>query len=120
MLLLIVGGIFCIGHIYFIDSTILLCLAKTFIGDTIAGKIDTSEWKSAVFFTFCSILLCFILEINIFLNILPLFIIMSLIQLITELGDNYLESYLFFRHRYSFELMTLFELIIFDLNIFAK
>jgi len=124
MMLLTIGGVFCINHIYMIDSIILLCLAKTFVGDIIAGKIDTIEWKSAVLFTLISLIIHFTINFQHHLffsyECFNIFITISLIQLITELGDNYLEHYIFFRHRYSFELMTLVALYMFDLNEFAK
>jgi hypothetical protein len=119
----------------FILLIILFCLAKTFIGDIIAGKIDSIEWKILVLSVFISSVICFInvilnqnylfvsyeyLQLFVSYEYLQLFFVMTIIQLISELGDNYLEHYVFFRHRYSFEIMTIIALYMFNLNELAK
>lgn len=47
-----------------------------------------------------------------------LYLILSAIQFICEYGDNHYEYLLFFRHRYSFELLSLLMLVIFNFKSF--
>ena len=84
---------------------------KTFSGDFFAGKLDTKEWKLVLFFTFGVLLpFLFIYETDfqyLCLKYCKIFIILFVIQLICECGDNYLESWTFFRHRYSYEILNM-------------
>jgi hypothetical protein len=97
------------------DLTTLVFLVKTSFGDLFAGKIDSPSFMLA----FAALLV----------GLLPAWALMSIllhksvasiiiqyarvspflfgIQLISEMGDKYLEDYVFFRHRYSFEVLTL-------------
>ncbi len=106
--------------IKFGDISMLIYLMKTFSGDFLAGKIDTQEWKAVFFFVFgvfTPSLIFFessIFDVNVLTHIEEyqrIFIVMFLIQFVCELGDAKLENVsgigIVFRHRYSFEILTL-------------
>jgi hypothetical protein len=104
-----------------LDYSVVVYLIKTFGADFLAGKLDTAEWRLVLLFTFfvAAPLVWFVEGSAVYLTcsgysrVLPL---LFMIQLVCELGDNHLEHYKFFRHRYSFEVLTiglLFGLVVF-------
>ena len=107
--LLLGAAALCFRDVRF-DYTILVYLAKTFGGDFVAGKLDTTEWRLVLAFVFCVFapLLAW-LETDVpaaaapYRRILPA---LALVQTVCELGDAKLEAYRFWRHRYSFEALT--------------
>jgi hypothetical protein len=101
-----------------LDYSILIYMLKTFSGDFIAGKLDTLEWRLVLLFTAIVTIAAWQLEaanapvaFQPYMRILPA---LATVQLICELGDAHLEHStafggylgLFFRHRYSFEILS--------------
>jgi hypothetical protein len=92
----------------------LIYLVKTFGGDYFAGKLDTKEWKLVLLFVFG-----FLSPAVYFLNSdsyglvskhARITFVLFVIQLFCEFGDNRLEHWTFFRHRYSYEVANLLVL----------
>lgn len=115
LILLIGAGIICILDLQY-DYSILIYLAKTFGGDFLAGKLDSTEWKLVLIFVFgifCP--LSFYLQgfddIEFWFRYLRVFIVLFVIQLFCEYGDNHWEHLAFFRYRYSFEVLNLVLLL---------
>ena len=92
------------------DWALLAVLAKTFAGDFVAGKLDTKEWRLVLLFTACFAASAWVLEGHqaaaAYAPYARIFPAMLLVQAVCELGDNHLESLVFFRHRFSFELFS--------------
>ena len=92
------------------DYTILVYLAKTFGGDFVAGKLDTREWRLVLLFVFGLFGPALAMrERDAWGAAAPyarIFPLLLAVQAVCELGDNYAEQYVFFRHRYSFELAS--------------
>jgi hypothetical protein len=93
-----------------LDYSILVYMCKTFSGDFIAGKLDSTEWRLVLAFTCSAATVAWRIEatgsknaFEPYSRILP---VLALIQLICELGDKHFEHWMFFRHRYSFELLN--------------
>lgn len=94
-------------------------LAKTIAGDLLAGKLDQKEWWAALaaFLVLLPPVLTAVqggaLAAGPLAPLLALpaaegglgriLLLLTAIQLVCELGDNRLERWTFFRHRYSFE-----------------
>jgi len=102
-----------------LDYAILIYMLKTFSGDFIAGKLDTLEWRLVLLFTGIVAVAAWHLEaanaplaFQPYTRILPA---LATVQLICELGDAHLEHWSFFRHRYSFEMLSL--LVLFGLHL---
>ena len=102
-----------------LDYAILIYMLKTFSGDFIAGKLDTFEWRLVLLFTGIVAVAAWHLEaanaplaFQPYTRILPA---LATVQLICELGDAHLENWSFFRHRYSFEMLSL--LVLFGLHL---
>jgi hypothetical protein len=104
-----------------VDYAILVYMCKTFSGDYIAGKLDTTEWRLVLLFTSGVAACAWRLEASNAADALGpygrILAVLALVQLICELGDNYLEHCKFFRHRYSFEACS--AAIMFGLNLSA-
>ena len=104
--LLLIGAALCIADVRH-DYAILIYLAKTFGGDFLAGKLDTREWRLVLLFVFGLFgPALYWLEREPQSAYAPysrIFPALFVIQAICELGDNYAEQYVFFRHRYAFE-----------------
>jgi hypothetical protein len=120
LLLLLVGGVYCLYDLYvYQDYILLIYLFKTFTGDYLTGKLDTIEWKTVLFFLYGFLLPLFFFYDPSFsqnaLSYLKIFLLLFLIQFICEYGDNYYEHYLFFRHRYSYELLNLLAVLLIPL-----
>ena len=120
MVLLLVAGGFCVWDVLHFDYSTLIYVTKTFGGDYFASKLDTTEWKLALCFAFGVLLpAMWYLEAG---DAFPLhqyvriFAILFVVQLICEYGDNHLEQFTFFRHRYSFEVANLFILLVLHLQ----
>ncbi len=89
------------------DFTVLLYATKTFIPDFFASKLDRKIWKFLLILSIVGIIgYCFLIH-NGVLEMLNFWIFLALSQLFCELGDQYSEDMIFFRHRYSFELASL-------------
>jgi hypothetical protein len=87
------------------DFTVLLYMTKTLIPDFFANKLDRGIWKFILISSISSVIACcyiFGSENSIF-KLINIWIVLAITQLFCELGDEHLESYAFFRHRYSFE-----------------
>ena len=88
------------------DYTIILYATKTFIPDFFASKLDRTIWKVLLILSATAFLICFMLPNQNGISIMDLdslWILMALGQLFCELGDQHLEHFIFFRHRYCFE-----------------
>ncbi len=90
------------------DYTIILYYTKTFIPDLIAGKLDRPLWKFILFLTVVIYIFVHIFYHDEIVQNLNLWLLLAFTQLFCELGDNYFENYVFFRHRFSFEICALF------------
>lgn len=110
--MLLVGGAFCCWDVWRHDLSIVIYLMKTFGGDFFAGKLDTTEWRLVLLFVFGLFAPAVLFYTQGGMRTISesyvriLFILFSL-QLFCEIGDNYLEQYKFFRHRYSYEVTGL-------------
>ena len=106
--------------IKFGDISMLIYLMKTFSGDYLAGKIDTEAWKAVFFFVFGVFAPCLIyfessvFDVNVYSHVEEyqrILLAMFFVQFVCELGDAQLENAtgigVIFRHRYSFEILTL-------------
>jgi hypothetical protein len=117
LLLLLLGGLYCLYDLFvYQDYILLIYLFKTFTGDYLTGKLDTIEWKVVLLFLYGFLLPLFLFYDPSFshnaLSYLKIFLLLFLIQFICEYGDNYYEHYLFFRHRYSYELFNLLTVLL--------
>jgi hypothetical protein len=118
VLLLLGAAISCYWDVYTSgDYCCAVYLMKTFGGDFLAGKLDTTEWKLVLFFTF-----------GVFVPTLWYFnpdyiatytteygrIFMSLfiVQVFCEYGDAHCERWTFFRHRFSYEVTNIALLVL--------
>lgn len=106
-------GCVCFWDIQF-DYAVLIYLMKTMGGDFIAGKLDTTEWKLVLFFVFIVLApLSYFMHVShsenlqVFLSYSRIFSILFIEQIICEYGDAHLEDWIFFRHRFSFEVANL-------------
>lgn len=117
IMMLLIGATFIVYDLR-LDYSILIYMLKTFSGDFIAGKLDTLEWRLVLLFTTIVTIAAWQLEaanapvaFQPYMRILPA---LATVQLICELGDAHLEHStafggylgLFFRHRYSFEILS--------------
>ena len=117
IMMLLIGATFIVYDLR-LDYSILIYMLKTFSGDFIAGKLDTLEWRLVLLFTAIVTIAAWQLEaanapvaFQPYMRILPA---LATVQLICELGDAHLEHStafggylgLFFRHRYSFEILS--------------
>lgn len=121
LLLLVIGGVYCLYDSYiYRDYIILIYLLKTFTGDYLAGKLDTVEWKLVLFFIYGLVLPLHLYSDSQFPqnfhSYLPIFLYLFIIQFICEYGDNYYESWTFFRHRYSYEILNLLLVLLVPLT----
>ena len=136
MALLSAGALFTLLDVYRCGPATCVYLAKTFAGDFLAGKLDTTEWRLALAFT--AVVLCpaallwaggaravgaaaaagagaagggaAAAAAAVAAAATPyarIFLLLFAIQLLCELGDAHLEQWVLFRHRYSFEALTL-------------
>ncbi|KAJ1451917.1 hypothetical protein M885DRAFT_528320 [Pelagophyceae sp. CCMP2097] len=95
-----------------IDYCVVAYLLKTFCGDFLAGKLDTTEWKLVLLFTVgVAVAAVHFAPHGAFFDAYGrVTVALFLIQLVCELGDRHVEHHpvigKFFRHRYSFECFT--------------
>ena len=90
------------------DYSIIVYLVKTFGGDFLAGKLDTPEWKLVLLFVSITAPTTYLLfGTSQFPSLSRVTAALFLVQLICEVGDAHFEHWTFFRHRYSFEVLTL-------------
>ncbi len=99
--------------LYHNDFAYVVYILKTFCGDYLAGKLDTFEWKLTLTFgLLLPVVVSFWAEtthqVEAYSRIL---LLLFLIQLICEYGDNHWEHLKFFRYRYSFEVLTVLVLV---------
>jgi hypothetical protein len=109
--LLAVAGAFIARDVcIYADPAMCVYAIKTFGGDYLAGKLDTLEWKLVLFFVVvaCPLLIAYVSSSgNEYVATYgPITVYLLLIQVICECGDNYLESWKFFRYRYSYEVFN--------------
>lgn len=85
------------------DALVLVYVSKTLIPDALAGKIDTSfmKWTVAIVAVFAA---AFTASGRMPPGLAVVWIQHALAQYVCEYGDNYLERYAFFRHRYTFDI----------------
>ena len=106
------------------DSGTAWYLLKTTAGDALAGKLDTPEWRMclAVIATIATTVVAWAAADISFLDAVGLppstdaaasiaahvriFAILAVVQFVCEFGDARLDQLTFFRHRYSYELLT--------------
>ena len=92
-----------------------------FTSSQLAGKLDTLEWKLVLLFSFFLVAPLAIFyetivdsNLEIISKYSRILLLLFFIQFICEYGDNYWEHLTFFRHRYSFESLTLALLLLFQ------
>jgi hypothetical protein len=112
ILLLLVCGAAIMLDLQF-DATMAIYLSKTLCGDYIAGKLDTLEWKISGIFAVVVATSCAILSETVIKEYGRITLLLFVMQVFCEYGDNHFERFKFFRHRYSFELIH--TLILFTL-----
>jgi hypothetical protein len=120
--LLAVAGAFIARDVcIYADPAMCVYAIKTFGGDYLAGKLDTLEWKLVLFFVVvaCPLLIAYVSSSgNEYVATYgPITVYLLLIQVICECGDNYLESWKFFRYRYSYEVFNV--LLFFSGTLFS-
>ena len=104
---LLTGAAVLVGRDALLDHCMAAYLVKTFGGDFLAGKLDTLEWKLVLGFTFAVVTpLSLVYDLGGAGSYLRIILALFLVQLVCELGDAHLEDYTFFRHRYSFECLS--------------
>lgn len=104
----------------FIDSSILVYWLKTIMGDLVAGKLDSFEFQLGaglvLFVVTPSIALIAEYPIAaVATKYGRVFVLLFIIQFVCEYGDAHFEQWKFFRHRYSFEALSLALLLLFEL-----
>ena len=120
--LLALAGVAVLYDTYLVPYACAVYLAKTMAGDFVAGKLDTAEWRLVLAFSAALAAMCARAAatdgaassgdieggltglLGGYGRIAPLLVAG---QVVCEVGDNNLERYIFFRHRYSFELCAL-------------
>lgn len=135
ILLLLGAAVCCYWDVYTSgDYCCAVYLMKTFGGDFLAGKLDTTEWKLVLFFTFGlfgptlwyfnpDYITTYTTHYG------RIFMSLFLVQVFCEYGDAHYERYLFFRHRFSYEVanialllllpnMTAIELMCIQIDLF--
>lgn len=109
--LLLLAGAFCVWDVRTHDLSSVIYLMKTFGGDYFAGKLDTTEWRLVLLFVFGLFgpaALCSQGDLQaVSTSYLRILCILFGMQLFCEYGDNHWEQYMFFRHRYSYEVTSL-------------
>ncbi len=109
VLLLIAAGL-CYSDIsIFNDGCMPVYLAKTFGGDYFAGKLDTREWYLVLAFVFAIFVpvAAWMAPPGYINEYGRVALILFVVQLLCELGDQHLEHWAFWRHRYSFEILSI-------------
>ena len=117
ILLLVICGAAILFDLQF-DATMAIYLSKTLCGDYIAGKLDTLEWKISGIFAVLVATSCAILSKTVIKEYGRITLLLFVMQVFCEYGDNHFERFKFFRHRYSFELIH--TLILFNLPEITK
>jgi hypothetical protein len=125
LVLLALAGLFISWDIYAVDASMLIYALKTFGGDYFAGKLDTTEWLLVLFF---SVIICpalFYIAAGTLAGMIAakyarILLILFVIQLICECGDNFFESWAFFRYRYSYELFNVLVIFVLPLHTFER
>ena len=79
---------------------VIAWIFKTMAGDLIASKLDTLFWKLVL-----AVVTIFTFVTGLYIHAFVLFLVC--IQALNELGDQYLEQWTFFRHRYAYEVSCL-------------
>jgi hypothetical protein len=94
--------------------TPFLYIVKTAVGDFFAGKVDQWIWRLGCGLVALGVVSAWALgqfqlleQWDTAAPWAALFVWMTSIQFVSEYGDNYLEHWAFFRHRYCFEVGTL-------------
>jgi hypothetical protein len=98
-----------IAHELSMDSSIAIYLAKTLIADFFASKLDNRIHFFTGIFSFG--LLSSSIYMRGFSDHARIFPLLFIVQFICEYGDRHWEQMIFFRHRFSFELFTLFVVL---------
>lgn len=94
-------------------SAIVIVLLKTMIGDQLAGKLDTVEWKLVLLFVLVLSTAVYYTagdaaRAALYIQHGPTLLYLTIVQFICEYGDNHYEQLSFFRYRYSYEILTSF------------
>jgi hypothetical protein len=89
------------------DVALVVYLFKTMGGDFFAGKLDTAEWKLSGLFALGFAAVCYFLLDDFVKQFGRIFLVLFVGQVFCEYGDNRYESIIFFRHRFSFEVLSL-------------
>ena len=125
LLLLAIAGMLIVGDVIYFSPALTIYAMKTFGGDYIAGKLDTTEWLLVLVFSFVagpSLLYAtagtsFAIVMYNYMKVLGY---MFAVQVFCECGDNYWESYSFFRYRYSYEVASIVLLFFCNFVSFEK
>jgi hypothetical protein len=108
---------FCDLHL---DPTALIFVSTTLGGDFLASKLDTLECKTAGIITITCALLYLFLSHSSLIQFNSIFgrvwFALFIVQAISEYGDHHLERFVFFRHRYAFEVGIILILGLFELS----
>jgi hypothetical protein len=128
---LLLGGLAAVvSDVWWFDLTLGCYLLKTTVGDTLAGKVDSAEWRlglagvvggvaAAAAWGWSSS------EVGVGDGVPVadavtaygrIFVVLAAVQFVCEYGDGHLEHLVFFRHRYSFELLTAAVLLVVPLT----
>jgi len=125
--LLLGGLVVVLWDLWAFDLTLACYLLKTTAGDVLAGKVDSSEWQlglGAIVAGMVGVMgwvststdattICATAAVAEYARI---FVVLATVQFVCEFGDAHLERWTFFRHRYSFEVLTAIVLITLPLN----
>jgi hypothetical protein len=104
--LLAAAALLCVWQLS-VDSVVIVYLTKTWLGDLLAGKLDAREWHvaTAAFLPALAVVGAWQAD-TILAGYGRIFLVLTAIQFVCEYGDRKWESLKFFRHRFSFELVS--------------
>jgi len=107
LMLLALCGVAIILDVQYYDAALIVYWFKTLGGDYFAGKLDTLEGKLSGLFACCFAALSLYPFDHVVLSYGRIWLILFLGQIFCNYGDNHYESLTFFRHRYSYELLSM-------------
>lgn len=93
------------------DASLAIYLSKTMAGDFFAGKLDTTEWRIAGIFGVALVSYAMFSLEETSTEFGRIWVLLFVGQVFCEYGDAHFEDWLFFRHRYSFEIVSALTLI---------
>jgi hypothetical protein len=113
---LLLGAAACIAwDVVHFDYSLVVYLVKTFGGDFLAGKLDTLEWKLVLAFTVAVTAAVSVWEPQAHAYAgayARIAVVLFAAQVFCEYGDAHYEHWVFFRHRFSYEVTSLAALFL--------